>query len=491
MPQLKWTMANTLTPFLYQTRTLSRVAAKAGSSALRSGLHTTPLRRRQDYNDIPFELPPDVDRNPSVHRSGASDTLTPDEREIFGGIFNEIARHGKKPKIAVKPDDTIPAQREPAKGAPQFLAGLIAGSTTSGSRENKATDSITAVVTANAIMEDAANQAGLTRQPGIRGLDPLSPLEATYSADEREKTLLQFPPTLRKAARHAFGMFNVFEPTQTEGDGQEALGTAPDHPDPIEAVDAGRSKDKLVRTIEIEAQRRHERLRILARLQACINDFEVWEVMEKEVFPLVGRLGITDVPANADFRPQKAKKRGRKKKGEVVDVDVADVGEAKAKTATASAKGELDMEIYGPIYPQLLLDGLNLLGNKFARPSPYTTHVLTRVKQLGLVSYVLGISTAFYNRLILVLWNRYGDAQGVLDLLEEMRHAGLYFDEDSFSVVSRIQTMYEQADRGERGRFVQEVMRMPEYEPMVAQRISHWAGTIDASIRERRLGMNF
>ncbi|KAJ4423229.1 hypothetical protein N0V82_002090 [Gnomoniopsis sp. IMI 355080] len=487
-------MANTLTPFLYQTRTLSRLAVKAsGSPTLRSGLHTTAsLRRRHDYNDIPFELPPDVDRQgSSVHDSGLSDTLTPDEREIFGGIFNEIARQGKKPKVVVQPDTTTPAEKNPAKGASQFLAGLIAGSTT----QSKKSDPIAAAVTANVIMEDAANQAGLTKPAGIRGLDPFSPLEATYSADEREKALLQFPPTLRKAARQAFGLFKVFEPTQSEGATKEVLGRAPNHPDPIEAVDAGRSKDRLARTIQIDKQRRRERLRILAQMEACVNDFELWEVIEKEVFPLVNRLGITEKPANPDFRPQKTKKRGRKKKVEVTEaeavVEVTETGEGKTETTPPSAKGELDIEIYGPIYPQLLLDGLNFLGNKFARPSPYTMHLLAQVKQLGLVSYVLGVSTTFYNRLMLILWNRFGDAHGVLDLLEEMRHAGLYFDEDSYSVVYQIHTVYGQANRGERGRFAQEVMGMPEYEPLVAQRLLHWTQAINISIKERNLGMNF
>lgn len=489
-------MGNTLTPFLYQTRTLSRLAAKASSSTtLRSGLHTTAsLRLRHDYNDIPFELPADVDRQgPSVHDSGLSDTLTPDEREIFSGIFNEIAREGKKPKIIVQPDTATPAKKKPDKGASQFLAGLIAGSTT----QSKNIDQIAATVTANAIVEDAANQAGVTKPAGIRGLDPLSPLEATYSADEREKALLQFPPTLRKAARQAFGMFKVFEPTQTEGAAEEALGRMPDHPDPIEAVDAGRSKDRLARTIEVDKQRRRERLRILARMETCVNDFEVWEVIEKEVFPLVNRLGITDMPANPDFRPQKTKKRGRKKKVEVTEaeaeavVETTGLGEGKTESTPPSAKGELDIEIYGPMYPQLLLDGLNFLGNKFARPSPYTIHLLTRVKELGLVSYVLGVSTTFYNRLMLILWNRFGDAHGVLNLLEEMRHAGLFFDEDSYSVVYQIHTVYGQANRGERGRFAQEVMGMPEYEPLVAQRLLHWTQAIRVSIKERDLGMNF
>lgn len=491
-------MSNTLTPFLYQTRTLSRLAL-AGSGALRSGLHTTLPRRRQDYNDIPFELPPDVDRKgTSVHDSGLSDTLTPNEREIFGNIFNEIAKYGKKPKVVVDPGAVaVSAKKEPAKGAPQFLAGLMAGQTTSGAK-NKKTAPMSAAVAAHAIIEDAANQSNYTKPAGMGGLDPLSPLEATYSADEREKALLQFPPTLRTAARHAFGMVNIIDPSptvQAEGGVKEALGTAPDHPDPTEAEDAGLSKERLVRTVQVESKRRNERLRIRSLMEKCANDFEVWEVIEQEVLPLVDQLGITDMPANPDFQPQQVKKRGRKKKGDVVEVEVAialaDVDGVNTKTAQPSPKKKLDMEIYGPLYPQLLLDGLNFLGTKFTRPSPYTTHLLPRVKELGLVSYVLGVSTAFYNRLMLILWNRYGDAQGVLNLLEEMRHAGLFFDEDSFSIVSRIQTMYDQAKRGERGRFTQELMRTPEYEPLVAQRLSHWAGSIDASIRDRKLGKNF
>ncbi|KAF3763910.1 hypothetical protein M406DRAFT_261262 [Cryphonectria parasitica EP155] len=438
-------MPTTLTPFLYQTGTLSRCARAA---VLRSSFHTTSRRRKYEDDIIPFELPPDLE-NPTKRQGRRQDTITPTERLTFENIFKEIAQKGRKPKL---PKST------PTK-----------------SQDEDSRDQTTFNV--NSIMEDAASRYSKA-QPSIRGLHPLSPLDATYSAAEREKALLRFPPTLRQAARMAFGMFETVEtmPTvQLEGGRMQKLGSSTEL-DPVETVGAGSgvrsTGDQLAKTLEIEARRGEERLRIKTRMDAAKDDFELWDALEHEVFPLVHRLGIKDSPPNPAFKPRKVR-RSRKKE------------------LQGATHAPLDMEVYGPIYPQLLLEGLEMLDTKFARPSPYVAHLLPRVKELGLVSYVLGVSTSFYNRLMKQLWNRYGDAQGVLNLLEEMRHAGLYFDEESKSVVHRIEMVYKSADEGAKDFFAAKLMDMPEFEPILAGRLSHWVSHIDRSIKERRLGLGF
>lgn len=481
----RFKMSNTMTPFLYQTGTLQRVA-RAGlgrSAALRAGLHTTARRAR---DEIPFELPPDLKAtNPDI-----KDTITPTERQAFERIFREIADRGHKPKIQLpKSDPGKLKKEEPHPAASNLIAALQLGS----SYDGKSVTKNSAAFNVNTIMDDAAMHYK-NMAPGISGLDRLSPLDATYSAAEREKALLRFPPTLRRAARMAFGMFDTVQSgttVQVEGGQEQKIGDTTAKPgkdgqsfDAVDAVSAGTYNDRLTRTVENEAQRRQERLAIKARMDACQNDFELWEVIEKQVFPLVDRLGLTEAPANSSFKPKRLK--SKKKKAQAQEEPEIPPEEVKQTPAAP-----LDMEIYGPIYPQLLLEGLNLLDNKFARPSPYAMHLLPRIKQLGLVSYVLGVSTSFYNRLMLLLWNRYGDAMGVLNLLEEMKHAGLYFDENSRSVVSLIHTAYKQAEEGEKGFFVNRLMAMPEFEPILSDRLRHWTSNIDRSIKERRMGLGF
>lgn len=475
-------MSTTLTPFLYQTRTLQRLArASLGRSvAVRTGLHTTARRARAE---IPFELPPDLNaKDPDIR-----DSITPTERQAFEQIFREIADRGQKPRIPkLEPSKPEKAELDPA--ASKLIAALQLGRPGDGEAVSK----FDAAFNVSVIMDDAAGRYQKIG-PGIRGLDRLSPLDATYSAAERETALLRFPPTLRRAARMAFGMFDTVQPGTTvheEGGQEQEIGIAKPGDngrvfDAVDKVSAGLSNERLARTVEIEAQRRKERLRIKAHMDSCQSDFQLWEVIEKQVLPLVDRLGLTDPPPNPSFKTKKLKRN----KGKKSQVETEPETQPKAVQPTPAAP--LDMEIYGPIYPQLLLEGLHLLDSKFARPSPYAMHLLPRIKQLGLISYVLGVSTSFYNRLMLLLWDRYGDAVGVLNLLEEMKHAGLYFDENSRSVVSRIHMVYTQAEKGDQGHFVHKLMNMPEFEPILSDRLRYWTSNIDRSIKERRMGLGF
>lgn len=453
-------MSATLTPFLFQTRTLARFA-RAGPGVparLARSLHATPTCRRRQQTErdpIPFELPPDLENPDAVRRARAGDagTITPLERQAFEEIFKELSEKGKTlPTVTPKKESA----RKLAQTEPNFLKGLYDGGS----------------FNVSAIMQDAAEKQSRST-PTVSGLDPLSPLQSTYSAADREEALLQFPPSLRRAARTAYGMMESARdmPVATEGGGQEELGLH------MDAVDVVASTDDLARKVEVDASRREARLAIRAKMEKAENDFALWDVIEKDVFTLVEKLGLA--APQPESKPQQKQKRRRKKK--------AAAGEEAADpvASVAAAKPVLSMDTYGPIYPMLLLDALHMFDNKFSRPSPLAFSLLPRIKELGLPSYVLGVSTSFYNKLLTVMWDRFGDVPGVFALLEEMRHAGLQFDEETKSVLHRIDYVLRSVERGESGFFAKKLMQMPEYELILKMRMSNWVKHIDWNINHR------
>jgi hypothetical protein len=285
--------------------------------------------------------------------------------------------------------------------------------------------------------------------------DPLHPLEQTSTASEWEKALLRFPPSLRHAARMALG-------TMQEEKTAERIGsptTVPDESMSEEKRAAAQIDlvlDPLSKSVQNEALRREERRRVDAKMHAAKTDFELWDVLEQDVFPLVHKLGL-DEEANSSG--------GKRSKRD---------------------KSKLPLHIYGPLYPAHLLNALRLFDQKFARSSPLALHILPRVKELGPASYVLGVSTPFYNELARVLWHRYGDPNAVFNLLEEMRVVGLYCDEDTRTIVQRIEQFLASVAVGKWGPFLRELASLPEYEYAVLPRIRHWLKTISIHIEVRR-----
>ena len=123
--------------------------------------------------------------------------------------------------------------------------------------------------------------------------------------------------------------------------------------------------------------------------------------------------------------------------------------------------------------------------------SPLTLAILPRIKQLGLVSYVLGASTPFYNGLMRVHFYRYGDITPMLDLLEEMRYAGLYMDATSLGLVQRAKFSLVRYAQGTHGPFLQEVMAQPEYDFVMMKRLVSWESIIKASMEERLTALGY
>jgi hypothetical protein len=388
-------------------------------------------------------------------------TITRQEHEIFSRIFEEIAtRNATRPRPAVPPAPPPSAGPESPRPAPDESAGdslpsrlgFLKFDDLQVRTEEPNPEKVRNTV--NIIVQDAAEVQSNFRRQMMRPFDPLHPLEQTSAASDWEKALLRFPPSLRKAARMALGTIEEDKAAEVHGSATPAAEQSLSIEEkPARQLDL--KLDPLAKSVQNEALRREQRNRVEAKMHAAQTDFELWDILEEEVFPLVEKLGIDEASSKA--------KRSRKRD-----------------------KSKLPLHVYGPLYPSYLLSALRLFDTKFARSSPLALHILPRVKELGPASYVLGVSTPFYNELARILWNRYGDPTAVFNLLEEMRVAGLYCDETTRGVVQAIENFLASVGQGKWGPFLRELASLPEFEFALLPRIRHWLKTINMHIYERK-----
>ncbi|WYZ33811.1 hypothetical protein EsH8_I_000087 [Colletotrichum jinshuiense] len=374
-------MSTTLTPFLYQTRTILRasVALRSLSPATRQ-LHT---RRTRGEQSIPFEWDSPADEQPDIPSgpdSGEKSTITPTEKHIFRNIFADIAKRGQAPPPGFLQDANAP-QAAPESGS-------------------------------------------------------------------RDAILSKYPPSLRRAAQAALGM----REGQDDQPSSSRISFKPE--EELESEKEEAAKSEAARQ-DIRTQ---EALALQALLDQCNTDAEAWDVLERQVFSMVEKLGI------ADEKPQPEKKKGKPKQ----------------------SKPALAMDSHGPLYSMHLLQGLKTLDQSFAQSSPLALNVLPRVKQLGLASYVLGVSTPFYNELASILWYRYGDTQAVLAVLDEMQFAGLSYDDQTLRLVDTVELALDSFRGGKLGVFSKAIGTMPGYNLDVKSKFARYARRVRHSTREQR-----
>jgi hypothetical protein len=311
----------------------------------------------------------------------------------------------------------------------------------------------TAVAGATSSSGPSNNQAAVLTKKSIRGRKAKESLrsimeEATKTQEELRANVYKYPIPLRAAAARALGLAST---KSTESLQDEIIGNAD----------------------ELENIRQPERERVESLMRDAKTDIELWQVMEAEVFALVAKLGLEEKPKvqAGDTKPRARK--NKKKAPEEANNDVP---------ATAGSDQLLDLNIHGPLYPSHVLLGLRLLDRSFAKPSPLVLNVLPRIKSLGIVSHVLGASTALYNELLRIYWIRYDDFLGVSKLLNEMDQAGLEFDEETLNIVNEINQAQLKVRRGDRGAVLQALWSMPEFAP---GKFRGWKEKIQTSIEER------
>ncbi|RWA03733.1 hypothetical protein EKO27_g11373 [Xylaria grammica] len=386
-------MSFTLTPFLYQTRTILRMPTTQRASArIVRSLHVTS-RCPKDIK-IPFDYevgPPDKNKKVAAVRG----TITPTERQIFERIFADIEARGLKPAAT---DGGVPTPEQ-------------------------ASDRSTRL-----IMQQAAYDAGQSRPPTVA-----SPALLSGAAKDRAKALLRFPPALRAAASKVLDA--IKDEAIIENSHDDARRTDAD--DELAGDDLEAPSQTLPRALELDARRYPERFRIESLITSAASDFELWDVLEKEVFTMPARLGIV-----------KTTEHDRKS---------TEPGDEDSDSDSADDSQNLSLYVHGPLYPAYLLLALRRLDTAFSGN-------WARVLCLG------RLHTFFFNELLSIYWTRRGDLSGMLDLLEEMRHCGIYFDNETARILNQVDTTISDITKGHSG-FGTALMEMPEYEP--SQRLGH------------------
>lgn len=270
----------------------------------------------------------------------------------------------------------------------------------------------------------------------------------------------RYPPALRAAAAKAIGLELTSWEENAEAEHAE------------EAVN-----NKLL------GMQDHKRMRVQELMKNAATDFELWDVMEREVFSLIAKLGLEDPPREE----ASGQKKGRKKKNK--DVSVAEDRKFSLPTESSidlEGNGVSPLALYGPLYGEYLLFSLRLLDRAFSKPSSLVLSVLPKIKSLGLVSSVLGGSTMLYNELLLIYQYRQDDYLGMLDLLSEMEHLGLEFDEKTHEIVVGVIKQQANIFRGEKGRTLRTVWNLPEYAP---QQFAPWRDKIELAINEKQINL--
>ncbi|KAI0505403.1 hypothetical protein F5B22DRAFT_527386 [Xylaria bambusicola] len=464
-------MSFTLMPFLYQTRTILRIPAtcRAATRTVQS-FHTTARCSKDKSIPFDYELgPPNEDTPatevPVTHRG----TITPSERRVFERIFADINARGLKP--AINDDDDV----------------LVSNATTNRS--------------ARLIMEQAAYDAGQSNPSTV-----VAPAILSGAAKDRAKALFRFPAPLRGATNDVFETIK-HQALKSKRDNDVSYNDRATNAEEADFIDDDfkAPAHSFARVLELETKRSPERTRIEGLITSATSDFELWDVLEKEVFTMPARLGIvkTTVASDDSVPLVKPKKRGRKTaksmdnfEDDTIDHSktspVDDTSAASNDTTSPDDPNKLSLYVHGPLYPAYLLLALRRLDTAFSAPSPLVFSVLPRIKELGLESYVLGVSTPFFNELLTIYWTRRGDLSGMLDLLEEMRHCGLYFDKQTASILNQVDTVvYDLASAKSRSGLGKALMMMPEYELSQRERIRHWHRAVDLSARERQDDLGF
>lgn len=282
----------------------------------------------------------------------------------------------------------------------------------------------------------------------------------SMTREKKEEAVSRYPIALRPAAARAIGL-----------DMEQAM--------EAEAKMEIQQKENDAENERMEALREPERARVEGLMKAAKTDFELWDIMEKEVFSLISKMGLEELPAAEVNSPGKKRKGRKSKKAELKQ----NLGEKKNVTIMEETRVS-PLSLYGPLYPSYILLGLRLLDRSFARPSPLALSVLPKIKSLGFISHVLGASTQFYNELIRIYRYRHDDFTGISNLLTEMENAALDMDDETFEVVFDIVQTQMSVERGEKGSAIMALWNLPEFAP---HKFKGWRLKIEQAISEKKL----
>lgn len=420
-------MSASWTPFLYQTRTLQRVwraPAKARVTQLAQSSFRGYQTRRStnddtDADSIPFDW--GVEGKPDL--STWQDDQDPEDPEGPTPLT---------PNSTITPTEAYAFRRifdEISTGKmPTPKKRRFPGTGTDAGAEEPQASTAASLEPSRSIVEQARMN------------------------DFRSSVLSRFPEDLRNAAHLALGIYETKSGTDYE----------------VQEETMEQQQERL----KYEQQREDEKARVERLMSGAESDLELWEVMEAEVFSLPQKLGILEEETKTTGRGKGKKQSPQQKlrKGETL---LGRTGSDAVGTRSSSTRGgqKHNIAVHGPLYTHFLSHGLTLFATSFRRPSPFAFQILPRAKELGLPSYVLGVSSRFYAALARMHWEQFGNAGRALDIIEEMNAAGLYANYDVKELLGRLRSEIVTCSSNEQGQLTQAVMDMPPFDGELLDRL--------------------
>ncbi|EPE27853.1 hypothetical protein GLAREA_04644 [Glarea lozoyensis ATCC 20868] len=514
------TVSTTLMPFLYQTRSLislPSIAVSLKSQAAyvapvakvfsTSAKQSAPLPIRSTYQarDGRSQFPSTAVRayksRRSPNGSARSEDEIPFETDESTGRGSRQKRWSMRPTSSSKLDDFGEPEDEPfpdssfiddAEGMVTDDQMVGAGSMNlRGPRESTITDSEHRAFQ-NIFNEMCWNQkASTSPDPNVLSLrghakvnlgDMLNDALAVSdrNKEEKESMVSRWPEALRPAVAKAIGLTD-------DGESDEGESIESEPPQPELQID------------ELESLRDPERQRVEKLMREAVTDVELWEVMNKEVFSMIPRLGLAEKSSTHDSKP-KGKRVSKKEKQQMQNSKVpsttgeklgSDNQEKRQESSVSSmlpttdadevAKGlvssNLDnvldsttgyeipaLTFYGPLYPSYLLLGIRLLDRDFVKPSPLALSVLPKIKSLGAISHVLGASPSLYNEILRIYLLRHEDFRAMTATLYDMNDSAVPVNEETLAIVEEVLRLARQVQEGERGPVIQRIWsQMPRF----------------------------
>ena len=454
-------------------------------------------------------------------------TLSKQEQAAFAKIWNEIMIFNHRPCFKVK-TGAFPRLKQQTQKKQAENSEPMAAAEEPDWKEDAKEDAENLQSTVKFLVKDAAYLAKQGETESHTLVDQMR--NAKYCS----QVLQQYPMSVRQVAIKALGLQKV--PSPREGQSRLAIGGDPSRKSPSLVLE--RAKAMGVVDNHVEKLRQEEWVRLRDLITDTKTDRDLWDVLEEHVFSIPARLGIEEemekhkVKATAktlvgriegknegkdedrDEEKDEVKNEERvEEKDEVKDEEKDEendkgthepITENKiestteitemSKESTSASRAEkkaslprLSIDVYGPIYPALLIVAHRQLVRNFEPTSPLVFQLLPRVKSLGLVSYVLGASTTLYNETISLWWTHRGDLRAVLSILDEMEAAGMYADSHTEKLLDRINVTLRvcQGDAGGWSGFVPSMMRMGGFAEGMRRRLAHAHNRVRESVVQR------
>jgi hypothetical protein len=306
---------------------------------------------------------------------------------------------------------------------------------------------------------------------------------------EKEDIVNRWPGALRPAVAKAIGLTD-----DAENESNEATED--------KEAQAGRDID------ELESLREPERKRVETMMREAPTDIELWDVMDREVFSLIPKLGLSETQNEVEGPGERSTKKSKSMKmatgRPTVSVDknkrqglpssgATEADELFKAQAVPRLSNVLDpatgseipaLAFYGPLYPSYLLLGIRLLDREFSRPSPLALAILSKIKSLGAISHVLGASPSLYNENLRVYLYRYEDFHSIVATMNDMNASAVQQNKETLEIIKEALALRWRVQHGERGPVPQQIWsQMP---PWSAVNLTVWKHKIALALKQTR-----